>query len=135
MFATFTKLFAGSAFSAVLAVPQLASAGCGPSAGCPAPACTPAQAVTCHAPAAPATAVVAPAPANQPPVAQGPGRVVRRFSYEPGTEAVAQGVSAAPAYRSAAPLHRSPRPRSGGFNGNSAERRLNAGAGSHGYRR
>ena len=80
---------------------------------------------------------MSPAPSAQPPVAKGPGPVIRRFSYEPGTEAAGQGVSAAPvygaapAYSPAAPAYRSPRSTGGGrFQGGlTGEARLRPGSG------
>lgn len=147
MLATFMKMSAGSAFAAVLAVPQLASAGHG--CGCPCPPRAyapagdgvhhpPAGIEMHHAPAAPGTpAVAAPAPSAQPPIAQAPGQVIRRFSYEPGTESAGQGVSAVPvygparAYRPAAPGYRSSRPVTNGQSagGLTGEARLHPGRG------
>lgn len=135
MFATFTKLIAGSAFTAVLAVPQLASAGHG--CTCPSRTYAPAHVGAHHTPTPPGTsAVVAPAPSDQPPVAPGP--VVRRFSYEPGTEGAVQDFSAAsvyrpaPAFRSAARQFRSSGMRSlSGFGGGlTGGARLNPGHGN-----
>lgn len=147
MFATFTKLFAGSAFAAVLAVPQLASAGCAPSPACPAPACPAAQAGVDHGTATPSAVGITGGPASsvkaaaapitplRPPVAQGRGRVVRRFSYEPASAAV-QGLSPAPtfrpapAFRSSAPRQSASGMRSGGFHGGlTGGARLNPGHG------
>lgn len=120
----FTKLLSGVAFAAALAVSQTASAGhCGCGCHCGgyyAPASVPAQpAATPHHEAA-----VPPSPADtaQPPVASGTGRVIQRFSYEPGTEPAPQAAVTSfsgPIYRSGGPVYRSYQPHrfTGGLTG------------------
>ena len=101
----FTKLLSGFALAATFAIPQVVSAGHG---CCPCPGYAPAAissqpAVTSQQTAAPRSAV-------QPPIASGEGgRVIRRFTYEPGTPPAPQ-ATAAPAYQSAAPFYRSAAP-------------------------
>ena len=104
----FVKLLPGVALAAAVVLPQVASAG---HCGCP-----------CGVRYVPAQTVVVPhqatmpgpADAAGPPVASGQGQTIRRFSYEPGSDAAPAAVSPAPVYdqdfgnfRSAGPVYRS----------------------------
>jgi hypothetical protein len=111
----FTKLLSCVALAATFALPQAAPAcpcGChsAPAAVQNALGAAPAQpAVTPHH----APVAAGPAAAAQPPVATGTGRVIRRFSYEPGTAAAPQAAvapAAMPAFRPAEPMMRTGQP-------------------------
>jgi len=114
----FWKLLPGVALAAAVVLPQVATAGrCGCPCGARYVPAAPVRSVIVPPDAtASGSTVVPPGPADStgPPVASGEGRVIRRYSYEPGSDAAPISAGPAPVYdsdfgnfRAARPAYRS----------------------------